>query len=166
MKTLIESTKELYNDIDRCIDKLLQGRKNNDPKQEIDAIVEMESLLVATQQQLTCILDKLSEENISDESTCEGYPLWQSDLIRCPSQCYCEFEGDDQKYCIYLRWRWDDPWTAAIVPCDNYWEWDNITDWEYLDVPFYTHDEHVDLKEKCEEIVKSKFKHIKWNNET
>lgn len=165
MKTLVESTQKLYNDIDKCIDKLLQSRKNYNIKQEYDAMMEMEGLMIATQQQLTCILDKLSKES-SDESICEGYPFWKSNLIKCPSQCYCEFEENGQKFCIYLRWRWDDPWTAAIVPCDDNWDWNNICDWEYLDIPFYTHDEHIDLKKKCEEIVKSKFKHIKWNNET
>ena len=35
------------------------------------------------------------------------YPTWDNDLIMCPSQCYCYFETDGKKYCIYLRWRFD-----------------------------------------------------------
>lgn len=62
MEKLIESTQQLYNDIDKCIDKLLESRKNWDTKQEMNSLIEMESLMVATLQQLQCILDYLKEK--------------------------------------------------------------------------------------------------------
>lgn len=62
MEKLIESTQQLYNDIDKCVDKLLQGRRFHDLKQESNSLIEMESLMVATLQQLQCILDYLKEK--------------------------------------------------------------------------------------------------------
>lgn len=62
MEKLIESTQQLYNDIDKCVDKLLQARRRHDSKQEMDSLIEMESLMVATLQQLQCILDHLKNK--------------------------------------------------------------------------------------------------------
>ena len=42
---------------------------------------------------------------------------WYDDLIWCPSQCYYYFMHDDDMYCIYLRWRHQNPWTAEIIKC-------------------------------------------------
>ena len=60
---------------------------------------------------------------------------WDDDLIWCPSQCYYYFEsGIGNKYCIYLRWRWSDPWTASLVKfLDNDWNW-NKTKWTDIDL--------------------------------
>lgn len=41
--------------------------------------------------------------------------VWIEDLIWCPSQCYYYFKIDNQDYCIYLRWRYRDPWTAELI---------------------------------------------------
>lgn len=62
INTFIESTQQLYNDIDKCVDKLLQSRRRYDTKQEMDSVIEMESLMVATLQQLQCVLDHLKEK--------------------------------------------------------------------------------------------------------
>ncbi len=46
----------------------------------------------------------------------------------CPAQIYYYFEDDEGgRWCIYLRWRWDDPWTAELVRCDDKWNfcWDS-----------------------------------------
>lgn len=46
-------------------------------------------------------------------------PFWVNNLIMCPSQCYCPFEYEGSNFCIYLHWRWEDPWTASIIPCNS-----------------------------------------------
>lgn len=41
---------------------------------------------------------------------------WDDDLIWCPSQCRCNVTASDgTKAVLYLRWRWDDPWTGDII---------------------------------------------------
>lgn len=62
VETLIESTQQLYNDIDKCVDKLIQARMRHDTKQEMDSVFNMESLMVATLQQLQCMLDYLKNK--------------------------------------------------------------------------------------------------------
>lgn len=59
MTELVKSTKQLYNDIDACIDDLLDARFNGNESEEHLALCKMESLLVDTLQQLDCILDYL-----------------------------------------------------------------------------------------------------------
>lgn len=51
---------------------------------------------------------------------------WKDDLIRCPSQCYYYFYSKDNKpFCLYLRWRWSDPWEVYLVEFRNgLWDWD------------------------------------------
>lgn len=56
---LISSTKQLRIDIEKCIDQLLEGRKIHDKEKEGMAYSEMESLMVATMQQLDCIIKKI-----------------------------------------------------------------------------------------------------------
>lgn len=63
IETLIESTQQLYNDIDKCIDKLLRTKVGRVDKIETYLVyTEMESLMVATLQQLQCILDHLKNK--------------------------------------------------------------------------------------------------------
>lgn len=67
---------------------------------------------------------------------------WEDDLIWCPSQCYYYFETESgKKFCIYLRWRWSDPWTAELIQFKNDWSWDNDnTSW----TPLETEKEYAD----------------------
>ena len=90
------------------------------------------------------------------------YPTWDNDLIMCPSQCYCYFETNGKKYCIYLRWRWDDPWTAEIVPVDDMCDFTYYEDWEYIETKFYSHDDYKKLQEECIKIIKEKINDVKW----
>lgn len=63
MEKLIESTQQLYNDIDKCIDKLLRTKVGRVDKIETYLVyTEMEFLMVATLQQLQCILDHLKNK--------------------------------------------------------------------------------------------------------
>ena len=61
MKKLIESTKRLQGDIDRCISRLVNARQYHDKIDEAGAVLDMERLLVASAQQLQCCIDKLQE---------------------------------------------------------------------------------------------------------
>lgn len=91
--------------------------------------------------------------------------IWSNDLIMCPSQCYAYFTSEDKSYCIYLRWRWDDPWTAELVPITPSGEFEYSDEWLTLDVNDYSHDNFRKLQRECVEIVKCKFKDIKWNTQ-
>ena len=61
---LRQSTQELYNDIDSCIDELLAARKTKDENGEGRALFRMEGLMVATLQQLACILEAIPTDKI------------------------------------------------------------------------------------------------------
>ena len=56
---LIDSTKQLRIKIEECIDKLIKGRKTHDKEKEGMAYSEMESLMVATMQQLDCLINRI-----------------------------------------------------------------------------------------------------------
>ena len=95
----------------------------------------------------------------------KGTPYWNNRLIMCPSQCYCDFEGDGKKYCIYLRWRWNNPWTARLVPLNNDLEFDYDADWISLPINNYIHDDYPKLQEECVQIVNKMFNNITWYEE-
>ena len=59
---LIKSTKGLYNDIDSCIDELLKARVGHNQENEGKALFRMEGLMVATLQQLDCIIDSFQQK--------------------------------------------------------------------------------------------------------
>lgn len=59
---LIKSTKSLYNDIDSCIGELIKARFDHNQENEGKVLFRMEGLMVATLQQLDCIIDSLQEE--------------------------------------------------------------------------------------------------------
>lgn len=104
--------------------------------------------------------EDLYNELFINEYSIDG-PKWENDLIMCPSQCYCNFEGDGKKYCIYLRWRWDDPWTAQLVPLNN-GGFDYNVDWPYLSIPDYIHDDYLKLQKDCIYIINKMFNNIIW----
>lgn len=45
---------------------------------------------------------------------------WSEDLIWCPSQCYLKIKHEGKPFEIYLRWRWDDPWTCRLLKDDDF----------------------------------------------
>lgn len=90
-------------------------------------------------------------------------PKWHEDLIRCPSQCYCYFNTLDKgMFCIYLRWRHDDPWTAQLVPVDANGQFIDYGSWQYLDVPDYVHDGYNNLEKFCVRLIDSMFDGVIW----
>ena len=83
---------------------------------------------------------------------------WYEDLIWCPSQCYYYIKSKKGNYyCIYLRWRHSDPWTAEIIRlldkdnidylCDN-------TEWFPLQVNDYKATELKSLKKEAVRLAK------------
>lgn len=85
---------------------------------------------------------------------------WDEDLIWCPSQCYYYFKDLDteQIYCIYLRWRHDDPWTAELVKVEgeNLSEW---CDWETINLDRdYTSQEYKELESFVVKEMRKRFK--------
>lgn len=51
----------IFNDIDKCITKLVKSRLNSDAKMEMDASREMESLICGIQQDITVINDYIKK---------------------------------------------------------------------------------------------------------
>ena len=59
---LIESINQLYSDIDENITNLIRARLDHNQENEERCMFKMESLMVATQQELCCINDYLKGE--------------------------------------------------------------------------------------------------------
>ena len=91
---LRQSTQELYNDIDSCITDLINARipGEKDDNDERKALFRMEGLMVATLQQLSCILDALPTDTVYIPS------VWTEENIKkSPSMCSWA-SIDDGKY--------------------------------------------------------------------
>ena len=89
---------------------------------------------------------------------------WHDDLIWCPSQCYLLIEYNNKQYTIYLRWRWEDPWTCDLVEGDltssefDYKSKSLWTDDLFIDknTAYFFRDSELDkAKEKALEVVQS-----------
>lgn len=63
MKELIESTDELYHEINQNIQDLIMSRIRQDKKKEEEHLFRMETIMCQTLQQLDCILTVFKEEN-------------------------------------------------------------------------------------------------------
>lgn len=77
------------------------------------------------------------------------FNTWYDDLIWCPSQCYYYFMHDGEMFCIYLRWRHQDPWTAEIIKCAN-GDFDlhpDTSTWKFIKIPYFEDYELEKLKE-------------------
>ena len=74
---------------------------------------------------------------------------WYDDLIWCPSQCYYYFMHDGDMFCIYLRWRHQNPWTAEIIKCAE-GDFDlgyKTSIWKFIKIPYFEDLELEKLKE-------------------
>ena len=94
-----------------------------------------------------------------------GY--WIEDLIWCPSQCYYYFLDpiSSQGYCIYLRWRHSDPWTAELIKCTSDWEFIYDEPWEYIELGRnYSSNEYRSLEKKVLKVVKKRFSAVTFKN--
>ena len=84
--------------------------------------------------------------------------VWQDDLIWCPSQCYLYFNFGNKSYCVYLRWRHDDPWTADLVQTfgiGNTKNFGSTAFWQELDIDFWKDSELEQCKKNTMSIVKN-----------
>ena len=88
---------------------------------------------------------------------------WQRDLIRCPSQIYYYFKDSKtgKRYCIYLRWRHEDPWSADLVECTSQWDFKN-DGWETIAVNDYTHDDYPYLETEVLRIISKRFPNVNF----
>jgi len=91
---LRQSTQELYNDIDSCITDLINARTpgKKDEDGEMKALFRMEGLMVATLQQLSCIIDALPTDTVLIPS------VWAEESIKKSPSMYSWASIDDGKY--------------------------------------------------------------------
>lgn len=61
LKNILDSVSSLYADIDSCIGNLVKSRMEDDTEMEGKACAQMESLMVASAQEFTCIMDFLKD---------------------------------------------------------------------------------------------------------
>ena len=59
----MKEIKELYNDIDDCITKLVSSRLNGDKQLEQNALIQMEILMTQTKQLLSYIIENNEKTN-------------------------------------------------------------------------------------------------------
>ena len=87
----------------------------------------------------------------------------------CPAQIYYYFhDAEGRHWCIYLRWRHSDPWTAELVRCDDSWKFITDADWVNLleetnHIPgtvtgYYREDEYEPLMEEALRKARAIFK--------
>ena len=91
---LRQSTQELYNDIDSCITDLINARTpgKKDEDGERKALFRMEGLMVATLQQLSCIIDALPTDTVLIPS------VWTEESTKKSPSMYSWASIDDGKY--------------------------------------------------------------------
>lgn len=80
---------------------------------------------------------------------------WYEDLIECPSQCYYYFYDPLKKknYCIYLRYRNNNPYTAELIECNDDLSFNNDIDWENLPISTWENGQHRELEEEVLKII-------------
>ena len=74
---------------------------------------------------------------------------WYEEMTWCPSQCYYYFMDGKVLKCIYLRWRWDDPWTVDLITFPGTDpDWDNAK-WEEVDLGYFRDMNYKRLQRKA-----------------
>ena len=96
VEKMLKSISSIYGDIDTCIGNLVKSRLNKDTELEGKARAEMESLLVASQQEFGCVTDLL--EDLLSKDKVKFIPGMGSisDLIETPQK----IEHDDKTQVI------------------------------------------------------------------
>ena len=120
------------------------------------------------------VYKRISEETGEEIYTIDNFILskvkrtdkaeWLEELIWCPSQLYCRFVDNSQKiYCIYLRWRHKDPWSAELIPCLPDGKLNYREEWEIIKTKRnYSQNDYEELKQETLDIIKDRFKEITW----
>ena len=99
--------------------------------------------------------------------TLEPY-TFNEDLIWCPSQIYYFFEDSGQKYVLYLRWRWSDPWTAEVVKVSEFdynRGWDFSTSVKILKDKWFKEDDYRELEKESLLVLKDMFPNVNFPDE-
>ncbi len=89
------------------------------------------------------------------------------DLLWCPSQIYYYFISSGRKFCIYLRWRYKNPWTAELIECDDDWEFSKNwrEDWHKLTLSKeYKDEEYKDLEKEVLDKIAAMFPNLEFPN--
>lgn len=60
---ITSEAQSLYNDIDKCIDKIISARIQHDPQSEGKALFQMEGLMVCTQQFLAWLMEQIDDSD-------------------------------------------------------------------------------------------------------
>ena len=83
------------------------------------------------------------------------FNTWIDDLsYYCPAQCYYYFQSQGIYYCIYLRWRWKDPWSASLIKFkDEELDWDNCVWFDLKLNNEFKQDELEELKIESRKMV-------------
>lgn len=77
----------------------------------------------------------------------ELHSEWEDDLGICPSQCYLKMKFRNRFFVLYLRWRYQDPWSATLVECDeDYGMFNQKYEWQRLNIDPYKEHELALLK--------------------
>ena len=75
---------------------------------------------------------------------------WSEDLIWCPSQIESNrFRFKNNSYCVYLRWRWDNPWEATLIKMGKA---QSLIDgeWSDIEIPFFNDEQYKELEKWIE----------------
>jgi hypothetical protein len=69
---------------------------------------------------------------------------WEDSLIWCPSQCFLNFTIGKKHYVLYLRWRWEDPWTADLIETDETFalQGDRVM-WRNLNIKYFSENDDL-----------------------
>lgn len=97
---LKQTTRELYNDIDKCCSELIHARTAHDEEAEGKALFKMEGLMVGTMQQISCILDFFEDMTIQRGKEAINIPsVWiEENIKKSPSKASWASIGDDNSY--------------------------------------------------------------------
>ena len=91
---------------------------------------------------------------MSDKTTAKLNTWIDDTKYPVPAQCYYYFKNSKSYYCIYLRWRHSDPWSASLIKFkDETLDWDEC-DWCDLKVKEYKFEELNKLKRSAKRRVK------------
>ena len=100
---LIKSTRSLYFDIDTCITELIRARTEQNEENEGKALFRMEGLMVATMQQLDCIIDSLQQEQPCEDMSAEIEMEWDSF-----NKHLAEYDGESEKVVWLNKYSFED----------------------------------------------------------
>lgn len=86
---------------------------------------------------------------------------FHEDLIWCPSIIQYWFPVGDQIKMVYMRWRWDNPWSIEICTLkdpQDFESWDLIETEDITEkIGFFTDEEYKQMEEKVVEYLKNTY---------